>query len=141
MFMWLVCHLNSCTVSFLIWLKVPILCFCYHDVAFRWHHLNLVSVKKAPGSHHIAVSGLKLSSPSVCLTFIAVIVTDKLISLSEETSVAFVLDTRFYFQESHVDAKNKVVTTPAFMCEAPLHEIFDGIGTMIAGTLNLVDGK
>uniref|UniRef100_E1BQD1 Putative glutamine amidotransferase like class 1 domain containing 3A-like1 n=1 Tax=Gallus gallus TaxID=9031 RepID=E1BQD1_CHICK len=32
--------------------------------------------------------------------------------------------------ESHVDKANKIVTTCAFMCKAPLHEIFDGIGTM-----------
>jgi enhancing lycopene biosynthesis protein 2 len=39
--------------------------------------------------------------------------------------------------EAQVDTRNKVVTTPAFMCEAPLHEIFDGIGAMISGTLKL----
>ncbi|KAH1185165.1 glutamine amidotransferase-like class 1 domain-containing protein 3A, mitochondrial [Mauremys mutica] len=39
--------------------------------------------------------------------------------------------------ESHVDATNKIVTTCAFMCKAPLHEIFDGIGTMVAEVLKL----
>ena len=39
--------------------------------------------------------------------------------------------------ESHVDEKNKVVTTCAFMCDAPLHEIFDGIGTMVQAVLKL----
>ena len=29
--------------------------------------------------------------------------------------------------ECHVDRKNKVVTTAAYMCEAPIHEIFEGV--------------
>lgn len=33
--------------------------------------------------------------------------------------------------EIHVDEQNKVVTTPAFMCETKVHEIHDGIGKMI----------
>jgi len=40
--------------------------------------------------------------------------------------------------ESHVDSRNKLVTTPAFMLEAPLHDIFDGIGTMVTAVLKLV---
>ncbi|KAF7215465.1 glutamine amidotransferase-like class 1 domain-containing protein 3, mitochondrial [Nothobranchius furzeri] len=39
--------------------------------------------------------------------------------------------------ESHVDEKNKLVTTCAFMCDAPIHEIFDGIGSMVQGVLKL----
>ncbi|XP_066542769.1 glutamine amidotransferase-like class 1 domain-containing protein 3, mitochondrial [Hoplias malabaricus] len=39
--------------------------------------------------------------------------------------------------ETHVDEKNKIVTTCAFMCKAPLHEIFDGIGVMIQDVLKL----
>ncbi|XP_047457699.1 glutamine amidotransferase-like class 1 domain-containing protein 3, mitochondrial [Mugil cephalus] len=39
--------------------------------------------------------------------------------------------------ESHVDEKNKLVTTSAFMCDAPIHEIFDGIGTMVRDVLKL----
>uniref|UniRef100_A0A8D0DVU9 GAL3A protein n=1 Tax=Salvator merianae TaxID=96440 RepID=A0A8D0DVU9_SALMN len=39
--------------------------------------------------------------------------------------------------EAHVDSTNKIVTTCAFMCKAPLHEIFDGIGTMVAEVLKL----
>ena len=35
------------------------------------------------------------------------------------------------WNEIHVDAQNKVVTTPAFMCETKVHEIHDGIGKMI----------
>ena len=27
----------------------------------------------------------------------------------------------------HVDKKNRIITTAAYMCEAPLHEIFEGI--------------
>lgn len=39
--------------------------------------------------------------------------------------------------ESHVDEKNKVVTTCAFICNAPLHEIHDGIGAMVQDVLRL----
>ena len=39
--------------------------------------------------------------------------------------------------ETHVDEKNKVVTTCAFICKAPLHEIFDGIGAMVQDVLRL----
>ncbi|KAF3694655.1 ES1 protein -like protein, mitochondrial Precursor [Channa argus] len=37
--------------------------------------------------------------------------------------------------ESHVDEKNKLITTCAFMCKAPIHEIFDGIGSMVQDVL------
>ncbi|EMP32012.1 ES1 protein like protein [Chelonia mydas] len=39
--------------------------------------------------------------------------------------------------EIHVDVKNKLVTTSAFMCNAPVHEIYDGIGKMIKEVLKL----
>ncbi|KAM8977783.1 glutamine amidotransferase-like class 1 domain-containing protein 3, mitochondrial [Pelodytes ibericus] len=39
--------------------------------------------------------------------------------------------------EIHVDVRNHVVTTPAFMCHAPLHRIFDGIGAMVSRVLKL----
>ncbi|XP_064183790.1 glutamine amidotransferase-like class 1 domain-containing protein 3, mitochondrial isoform X2 [Anguilla rostrata] len=39
--------------------------------------------------------------------------------------------------EVHVDQKNKVVTSPAFMCETKLHLIFDGIGAMVKEVLRL----
>ncbi|XP_067841593.1 glutamine amidotransferase-like class 1 domain-containing protein 3, mitochondrial isoform X2 [Heptranchias perlo] len=39
--------------------------------------------------------------------------------------------------ETHVDTKNKLVTTSAFMCNAELHEIFDGIGKMVKEVLDL----
>ncbi|XP_013858217.1 ES1 protein homolog, mitochondrial [Austrofundulus limnaeus] len=39
--------------------------------------------------------------------------------------------------QSHVDQKNKLVTTCAFMCNAPIHEVFDGIGSMVQGVLKL----
>ncbi|XP_071369681.1 glutamine amidotransferase-like class 1 domain-containing protein 3, mitochondrial [Centroberyx affinis] len=39
--------------------------------------------------------------------------------------------------EAHVDLKNKVVTSPAFMCETKLHRIFDGIGAMVNNVLKL----
>ncbi|ELV10338.1 ES1 protein like protein, mitochondrial [Tupaia chinensis] len=38
---------------------------------------------------------------------------------------------------AHVDQKNKVVTTPAFMCETALHHIHDGIGAMVKKVLEL----
>uniref|UniRef100_A0A8C7EDU4 DJ-1/PfpI domain-containing protein n=1 Tax=Nothoprocta perdicaria TaxID=30464 RepID=A0A8C7EDU4_NOTPE len=41
------------------------------------------------------------------------------------------------FPITHVDTKNKVVTTPAFMCETELHNIFDGIGAMVKNVLKL----
>ncbi|KAM4695971.1 glutamine amidotransferase-like class 1 domain-containing protein 3, mitochondrial [Rhinophrynus dorsalis] len=40
--------------------------------------------------------------------------------------------------EVHVDAKNKLVTTSAFMCNSPVHEIFDGIGEMVKNVLKLI---
>ncbi|XP_066497232.1 glutamine amidotransferase-like class 1 domain-containing protein 3, mitochondrial [Hoplias malabaricus] len=39
--------------------------------------------------------------------------------------------------EAHIDKKNKVVTSPAFMCETKLHHIFDGIGAMVRDVLKL----
>lgn len=39
--------------------------------------------------------------------------------------------------EVHVDVKNKLVTTSAFMCNAPIHEVFDGIGAMVKAVLEL----
>lgn len=39
--------------------------------------------------------------------------------------------------EAHVDKKNKVVTSPAFMCDTKLHLIFDGIGSMVKDVLKL----
>ncbi|XP_028655424.1 glutamine amidotransferase-like class 1 domain-containing protein 3, mitochondrial [Erpetoichthys calabaricus] len=39
--------------------------------------------------------------------------------------------------EAHVDEKNKIITTCAFMCKAPLHEIFDGVGVMVQEVLKL----
>ncbi|XP_066571451.1 glutamine amidotransferase-like class 1 domain-containing protein 3, mitochondrial isoform X2 [Amia ocellicauda] len=39
--------------------------------------------------------------------------------------------------EVHIDVKNKLVTTSAFMCNAPLHEVFDGVGVMVTEVLKL----
>ncbi|XP_061755656.1 glutamine amidotransferase-like class 1 domain-containing protein 3, mitochondrial isoform X1 [Nerophis ophidion] len=39
--------------------------------------------------------------------------------------------------QAHVDLKNKLVTTPAFMGNAPIHKVFDGIGVMVQETLKL----
>lgn len=40
-------------------------------------------------------------------------------------------------EEAHVDVKNKLVTTSAFMCNAPIHKVYDGIGVMVKETLKL----
>ncbi|XP_029463301.1 glutamine amidotransferase-like class 1 domain-containing protein 3A, mitochondrial [Rhinatrema bivittatum] len=42
-----------------------------------------------------------------------------------------------HVNEVHVDAKNKLVTTSAFMCNAPAHEVCDGIGNMVKDVLKL----
>ncbi|XP_052429694.1 glutamine amidotransferase-like class 1 domain-containing protein 3, mitochondrial [Carassius gibelio] len=39
--------------------------------------------------------------------------------------------------EVHIDTKNKLVTTSAFMCNAPIHEIYDGLGVMVKEVLKL----
>lgn len=41
---------------------------------------------------------------------------------------------------AHVDASNRLVTAPAYMYDAPVHEVFDGIGEMVRHTLALVGG-
>ncbi|XP_065648386.1 ES1 protein homolog, mitochondrial isoform X2 [Hydra vulgaris] len=40
--------------------------------------------------------------------------------------------------ECHVDKVNKLVTTPAFMCNAKLYEVHDGIGEMVKAVLQLI---
>ncbi|XP_077980341.1 glutamine amidotransferase-like class 1 domain-containing protein 3, mitochondrial [Glandiceps talaboti] len=40
--------------------------------------------------------------------------------------------------ESHIDEKNNIVTTPAYMCNTQLHNIFDGIGKMVSDVLHRV---
>ena len=40
--------------------------------------------------------------------------------------------------EIHVDKKNRVVTTPAFMCETKVHEIHDGIGKMVTAVMGMI---
>ncbi|XP_072285903.1 putative glutamine amidotransferase-like class 1 domain-containing protein 3B, mitochondrial [Pyxicephalus adspersus] len=39
--------------------------------------------------------------------------------------------------EVHVDTKNKLVTTCAFMSNSPLHEVYDGIGAMVKALLEI----
>ncbi|NXF99091.1 GAL3A protein, partial [Sakesphorus luctuosus] len=39
--------------------------------------------------------------------------------------------------EAHVDRRHRLVTTSAFMCNAPVHEIHDGIGRMVHEVLRL----
>ncbi|NWV23007.1 GAL3B protein, partial [Origma solitaria] len=55
----------------------------------------------------------------------------------KEAAFASVVFSLTPFYEAHVDTKNKVVTTPAFMCETALHHIFDGIGAMVKNVLKL----
>jgi len=40
--------------------------------------------------------------------------------------------------EIHTDEGNKIVTTPAFMCETALHEIFDGVGKMVDKVVTMI---
>lgn len=40
--------------------------------------------------------------------------------------------------EVQVDEQNKLVTTPAFMCETKIHEIHDGVGEMVKAVLKLI---
>ncbi|XP_055499737.1 glutamine amidotransferase-like class 1 domain-containing protein 3, mitochondrial [Leucoraja erinacea] len=42
-----------------------------------------------------------------------------------------------HVNEVHIDKRNKLVTTSAFMCNAPIHEVFDGIGEMVKEVLKL----
>lgn len=39
---------------------------------------------------------------------------------------------------AHVDEENNVITTPAYMCDAKVHEVYEGIGRMIDRTLERV---
>ncbi|NWI92199.1 GAL3A protein, partial [Pitta sordida] len=39
--------------------------------------------------------------------------------------------------EIHVDPRNRLVTTCAFMCNAPIHDIHDGIGNMVREVVRL----
>ncbi|NWW68976.1 GAL3B protein, partial [Ifrita kowaldi] len=39
--------------------------------------------------------------------------------------------------EAHVDARNRLVSTSAFMCNAPIHDIHDGVGNMVREVLRL----
>ncbi|XP_048746542.2 glutamine amidotransferase-like class 1 domain-containing protein 3, mitochondrial [Ostrea edulis] len=39
--------------------------------------------------------------------------------------------------EINVDSDNKIVTTPAFMCETAVHKVFDGVGKMVEAVLKL----
>jgi len=40
--------------------------------------------------------------------------------------------------EIHVDESNKVVTTPAYMCNTKVHEIHDGVGKMVQAVLKMI---
>lgn len=36
-----------------------------------------------------------------------------------------------------MDSQNKLVTTPAFMCETAVHKVFDGVGKMVEAVVKL----
>jgi len=40
--------------------------------------------------------------------------------------------------EVHIDEENRIVTTPAYMCETKVHEIHDGVGEMVKEVLKLI---
>lgn len=39
---------------------------------------------------------------------------------------------------AHVDDDNNIITTPAYMCDAKVHEVYEGIGRMIEQTLERI---
>jgi len=39
--------------------------------------------------------------------------------------------------EVQIDETNRIVTTPAFMCETAIHEVHDGVGAMVEAVLKL----
>lgn len=43
-------------------------------------------------------------------------------------------------REAVVDQENLLVTTPAYMCDAPIHEVYEGIGKMVEETMRLAKG-
>lgn len=43
-----------------------------------------------------------------------------------------------WIKEIHVDENNKIVTTPAYMCDTKVHEIHDGVGKMVQAVLKLI---
>jgi enhancing lycopene biosynthesis protein 2 len=40
--------------------------------------------------------------------------------------------------EALVDEENRIVTTPAFMCNAKVHEVYDSVGAMIEALIKLL---
>jgi len=41
--------------------------------------------------------------------------------------------------EVHIDSSNKLVTTPAYMCETDLHKIHDGVGAMVDAVCDMIN--
>jgi enhancing lycopene biosynthesis protein 2 len=41
--------------------------------------------------------------------------------------------------EAYTDEANRIVTTPAYMCDARPHEVFEGIGAMVEGVVGLME--
>jgi enhancing lycopene biosynthesis protein 2 len=39
--------------------------------------------------------------------------------------------------EVQIDKNNLIVTTPAYMCEKPIHKIYEGVGKMVNNVLQL----
>lgn len=40
--------------------------------------------------------------------------------------------------QAHVDASHKLVTAPAYMYDAPIHEVYEGIGEMVTRSLAMI---
>ncbi len=43
--------------------------------------------------------------------------------------------------EAAIDRRNRIVSTPAYMCEARPNQVFDGVGRMVDGLIDLVTGS
>lgn len=43
--------------------------------------------------------------------------------------------------EAAIDRRNRIVSTPAYMCEARPNQVFDGVGRMVDSLLDLVSGS
>lgn len=53
-------------------------------------------------------------------------------------TLKFFLTINRYIQEIVIDEANRIVTTPAFMCDTKVHEIHDGVGEMVKAVLKML---
>ena len=61
--------------------------------------------------------------------------SDSIVHTKEKQEPSIILNC---YQDSHTDTKNKIVTSPAFMCDASFYEIFDSVGKMVEGVMKLL---